>query len=115
MSTKSVLDHHLAAFGAGDVDATMADDAEESVMIGTQGTSRGLNEIRATFERIYGTVFVLGEYEFTLDSEHIEGEIAYITWHASTPTLDVPFASDTYVIRDEVIVAQTVALHAVPK
>jgi hypothetical protein len=114
MGTKSVLDHHLAAFGTGDVDATMADFAEESVMIGTQGTSRGLDEIRRRRADLRDGVR-LGRVRVHPRLRAHEGEIAYITWHASTPTLDVPFASDTYVIRDEVIVAQTVALHAHPK
>jgi len=36
----------------------------------------------------------------------VEGDLAYITWH----TDQVPFGSDTFVIRDGKIVYQTVAV-----
>ncbi len=114
MSTKDVLDRHMAAFLAGDLDATLADYADDAVMMSARGVLRGLDEIRANFERIFTTAFVPGQYTFVLDVEHIDGEVAYVAWHSSSPNLNVPTGSDTFVIRDGKIVAQSVTLHVQP-
>jgi hypothetical protein len=42
----------------------------------------------------------------TEDARAVEGEIAYITWH----TDQIAFGTDTFVVRDGKIVAQTVAM-----
>ena len=43
----------------------------------------------------------------TLIHQEITGEIAYITWKAEP---FIPFASDTFLIRDDTIVVQTFAM-----
>jgi hypothetical protein len=44
-----------------------------------------------------------------LAKQVVEGEIAYILWSGSSPQCNAPFATDTFVIRDGKIVAQTFA------
>ena len=43
------------------------------------------------------------------DSLRVDGELAFITWSIGD---DVPLGTDTFVVRDGRIVAQTVAMHA---
>jgi len=45
----------------------------------------------------------------------VEGEIAYIVWSAESQRYRIPLATDTYVIRDGKIVAQTFAARLEPK
>ena len=47
MSTQAVLDHHLGSFGAGDVDATMEDYTDDSILVLTDATLTGRDAIRA--------------------------------------------------------------------
>ncbi len=114
MTTQDVVDHHLAAFRAGDVDATMQDYVEESVMVTPDGEVRGLDALRDTFTAFFATEFKPGSYDFTLDRVKVEGDIAYIVWHASSPTTRYPIGSDTFLIREGKIVVQTIVVHADP-
>ncbi len=114
MDTQAVLDHHLAAFRAGDVDAVMEDYVEESVMVTPEGEIRGLAALRETFSAFFATEFKPGTYDFTLDRLKVEGDIAYIVWHASSPTANYPVGSDTFLIREGKILVQTIVVHSDP-
>ena len=50
-----------------------------------------------------------------MEERRIDGEYAYIVWNADTPDNDYEFATDTFVIRDGEIVAQTLGTVVVPK
>jgi ketosteroid isomerase-like protein len=115
MSTKDVADHHLAAFLAGDLEETMKDYSEDSVMISPRGVVRGLDEIRAVFRRIYGDMFAPGTCEWTTDVELADGDVAYHLWHAECANADVLKGTDTFVVRNGKIATQTVAMHARPR
>ncbi len=115
MSTKQVADHHLRAFLAGDLDETLADYTDDSVFISPNGIARGRDEIRAVFARLFGGLFAPGTYEFTVDMEHVEGDVAYTLWHADCAAATVEIATDTLVIRDGAIQTQTVAIKVSPK
>ena len=107
MSTQTVIEHHLQAFGDGDLEETLADYTEDSIFISQRGTLRGLGELRSLFEELFSGLFAPGTYEFTLDLMTVEGEAGYIAWHATCATVDIPFATDTYVVRDGKIAIQT--------
>ena len=115
MDTKAVLDHHLQAFLAGDLDGVMEDYTDESAFI-TQGRqAHGLAEIRANYEHLLGGPFKHGTYTLTQDDEQISGDTAYIVWHADCAAVTIPIASDTFIVRDGKIAVQTVALKLEPK
>ena len=59
--------------GAGDVDQTMEDFTEDSVMILPDATLRGTDSIRAAFADSYGGLFKSGTYEFTMDRFEVSG------------------------------------------
>ncbi len=115
MSTQSVLDHHLAAFAAGDVDEILGDYNEESVLITADGTIRGREALRAAFTGFFAGLFAPGTYDFAMDASHVEGEVAHIVWHADCASAEVTLGADTFVVRDGKIVAQTFAAKIDPK
>ena len=107
--TEKLLTHHLQAFGEGNVDAVMEDYREDSVLITPDGALNGLAEIRPLFENFLSNVLPPGSTDFVMKQQVIQGEIAYILWSASSSTHNIPMATDTFVIRDGKIVAQTFA------
>jgi hypothetical protein len=115
MTTAEVVHHHLAAFGAGDVDEMLNDYTEESLLITANGTIAGLGPLREAFTGLLGGLFVPGTYEFTMDAEHVEGDVAHIVWHATCASSDVPLGTDTFVVRDGKIAVQTYTAKVDPK
>lgn len=109
MSTADVLHHHLAAFGSGDTEEVLADYTEASVLITPQGTIKGLAGLREAFDGFFTGLFVPGTYTFTLDGESTEGDVAMIWWHATCEDAEIPFATDTLLVEDGKIAAQTFA------
>jgi len=107
--TGKILLHHWQAFGAGDVEAIMADYADDAALITPEGTLKGLAQIRSLFANIFANMFPAGKTSLNLTKQVVEGEIAYIRWSGHSPFYNAPFATDTFVIRDGKIVAQTFA------
>ena len=109
MSTEAVLNHHLQAFVAGDLDETMKDYTEDSVLIVPDKTLEGLDSIRGAFSNFFSGLFKPGTYDFTMDRSEVVGEVAYIVWHSVNQGADVKLGTDTFVIRDGKIALQTFA------
>ena len=107
--TEKTLLHHLQAFGVGNVDAIMADYSEDAVLITPDGTLKGHAQIRSLFEQIFATMFPPDSTSLTLVRQVVEGDIAYILWAASSSHYHAPLGTDTFVMRDGKIVAQTFA------
>ena len=107
--TEKTLLHHWQAFGAGDIEAIMADYAEDAVLITRDGVVKGQAQIQSLFVQMFTNMFPPDETSLNLSKQVVEGEIAYILWSGSSPYYNIPFATDTFVIRDRKIVAQTFA------
>jgi hypothetical protein len=107
-TTKEVLDHHWVAFKANDLEETMEDYTEESVLITPDATYRGLEEIRENFVSAF-EAFPKDATTFTLDKSIVVSDIGYILWTAKTPAFNLSYATDTFVIRDGKIIRQTYA------
>ena len=103
--TEETLLKHLQAFGSGDVDAIMADYDDASVLIMPDGPLRGTAEIRLGFEALLEDLPPGSTIE--VSKQIVEGEIAYIVWSGESEKVKIPFATDTFVVRDGKIVAQT--------
>jgi ketosteroid isomerase-like protein len=103
--TEETLLKHLQAFGNGDVDAIMTDYDEAAVLIMPDGPLRGRAEIRSGFESLLADLPPGSTLE--VSKQIVEGEIAYIVWSGESERLKIPFATDTFVVRDGKIVAQT--------
>ncbi len=96
--TQAVVDHHLEALRAGDVDGVLGDYADDAVLItNLGGVVKGRDALRAAF----GAAGGLPGFEPV--ASHVEGDLAYITWKMTGITL----GTDTFVLRDGKIVMQT--------
>lgn len=107
-STSKVLDHHWEAFKANDLEGTMADYVEESILITPDKTFRGLKEIRENFVFAF-TLFPKDSSTLTLHKSVIQKDVGYIIWEASAPKLKLSFGTDTFIIQNGKIVRQTYA------
>ncbi len=114
-ATRQVFDHHVRALLATDLEELLADYSERSVIIGPQGVVRGLKAIRELFSGYFATLFKPGTFKLQADTVHVDGEIAFVMWHASCATAEIPFAADTFVIQDGRIAVQTIAPKIEPR
>lgn len=113
-TTQEVLEHHLTAFGQGDMDGILSDYDDESVIITPDQTYRGLDEIPDFFEGLFADMGQEGA-EADVDLQKVEGDVAYITWHGETPDNVYEFCTDTFIVEDGIITLQTYGGHVVPK
>jgi hypothetical protein len=111
--TEKVLKHHWDAFQGNDLEETMADYTEESVLITPDRTYSGLAEIRENFVNAFAA-FPRDSATLTLDKSVVKKDVGYILWNAKTPTFNLTFATDTFVIVDGKIIRQTYAGVASP-
>jgi len=113
-STQEVLNHHLACFAASDLEGTLADFNEDSVLLTPQGALKGLPAIRTFFEAAYAEFGQPGT-QLKLNQMLIDGECAYIAWEAETSASTYEAATDTFFIKDGRIVVQAFGAKVTPK
>jgi ketosteroid isomerase-like protein len=105
-STTQVLDHHLKAFGEGDINGVLSDYAPDVVFFTPQGVLRGPAAIKPLFQAMIAE-FAKPGAAFTMKQQFVEGEHAYIVWTAETVDNVYELGTDTFVVRDGKIVAQS--------
>ncbi len=103
MSTASTVQHHIKALADGDLDEVMADYSDASVFITNDQTITGLAGIRAVFQGALAN----GGFKVNLQHEVYADDIGYITWNVPGA---ITLGTDTFVVRDGVIVVQTAAM-----
>src|SRR5262249_44932630 len=113
-STKDVLDHHLKCFGEGDLEGTLSDYAPGAVMFTRDRPLRGPDAIRPLFQSLIAEFRKPGA-RFNMKQQFIEGDYAYILWSAETSENIYHLATDTFVVRDGKIVAQSFTGQVTPK
>lgn len=113
-TTQEVLDHHLAAFGGGDLEAILEDYAENSIIITTDGIHRTRDEMSAFFSALFAE-FAKPGMSFNLDHVAVEGETAFIAWSADTADNVYNLGTDTFTVRDGKIAAQTFVAYTTAK
>ncbi len=112
--TKAIVDHHLAAFGAGDMKEVMADYTETSVIHVPGAEFRGKEAIQALFTGLFAE-FAKPGASFNLTNMVIEGNVGYIVWNAEIADNVYELGTDTYVIDCGKIAVQTLATKVIPK
>jgi len=112
--TEAVFEHHVDAFGEQDLEETMVDYTEESVVHTNMGTFRGREEIKGLFAELFAEFSQEGT-SLTVDEMTVEGDFAYLLWHAETPDNVYEFCTDTFHIPDGTIQFQTYAGKTEPK
>jgi hypothetical protein len=111
-----VLDSHRALLAAGDVETDVACNyAEDAVVISDQGVDGGRDAI---FVSLSGLVAAFGGIMPTVTEQVVvpafrEGiDMVRIRFTLSTPCIDIPDGTDTYLIKNGQIHAQTA--HGLP-
>jgi ketosteroid isomerase-like protein len=113
-STKDLLAHHLKSFGEGDLNGILSDYAPDAVLFTTDGPLRGPDEIRPLFQTMIAE-FAKPGASFRMKQQFVEGDRAYILWTAETATHAYELGTDTFVVRNGKIVAQSFTGKIVPK
>jgi ketosteroid isomerase-like protein len=113
-STKSIIDHHLKSFGEGDLEGILSDYAPGAVFFTANGALRGVDEIRPLFQAMIAEFGKPGS-AFNLKQQFIEGDHAYILWNAETADNIYELGTDTFVVKNGKIVAQSYASKMTPK
>ncbi len=114
ISTKDVLDHHLKCFGEGDLKGILSDYTPSAVLFTPEGPLKGTDAIRSLFQTMMAEFKKPGA-AFSMKQQFVEGDHAYILWTAETADNVYEFATDTFVVRDGKIVAQSFASKIIPK
>ena len=105
-STKDIIDHHLQAFDDGDINGVLSDYAPSAIFFTPNGLLRGPDAIRPLFEAMIAE-FAKPGATFNLKQQVVEGEYVYILWSAETSDNVYELGTDTFVVRDGKIVAQS--------
>jgi ketosteroid isomerase-like protein len=113
-SMSDVLDHHLKAFADYDLDGVLADYSPDATFFARTGPLKGPGAIKPLFERLVSEFRKPGS-SFTMQQRWIDGDHAYILWTAETAENSYEFATDTFVVRNGKIVAQSFAPKVQPK
>ena len=80
---RAILDRHNAAFAAGDVDAMLADYAQDAIFIGPTGVLRGHAEIGEFFAAVMAE-FAKPGASFAVNQTEFADNVAYFAWQAET-------------------------------
>jgi len=105
-ATKDVLEHHLKCFSEGDLSGILSDYAKGAVLFRPNGPLKGADAIRSLFEQILAEFNKPGA-SFSMTLQSVEGDYAYILWTAETADNVYEMATDTFVVRDGKIAAQS--------
>ena len=106
--SETVLLRHLHSFVENDLETLLSDYTEESILITHEQTYTGVPQIRAFFTELM-KYFPNDHSNFSLDKMVTEDELVFIVWHATTPSLEVPLGTDTFIIKNGKIQQQTFA------
>jgi ketosteroid isomerase-like protein len=113
-TTDEVLDQHLKCFGENDLDGVVADYSSDAVLFVPDRPLRGREAIKPFFQAFFAE-FAKPGASFSMRQRYVEGEYAYILWSAETADNSYEAATDTFVVRDGKIVAQSFAAKIIAK
>ena len=113
-STKDVLDHHLKCFEEGDLEGILSDYAPGAVLFTSDGPLRGTDAIRPLFQALVAEFGKPGA-TFRMKQQFIDGDYAYILWTAETADNVYKVATDTFVVREGKIEAQSFTGKVTPR
>jgi ketosteroid isomerase-like protein len=109
IDTETVVRGHLKAFiEQHGVDAIVRDYATEVCLLSEGRAYCGKSAVREFFVDFLAALPPGAIEQFTLRSLRVQGDLAYITWSAGD---SLPLGTDTFLVREGRIVAQTVAIH----
>jgi ketosteroid isomerase-like protein len=113
-TTNDVLDNHLKCFRENDLDGVLADYSSDVVLFTLDGPLKGPDAIKPFFQAFFSE-FAKPGASFTMLQRYVEGDYAYILCRAETADNSYEAATDTFVVRNGKIVAQSFAAKITPK
>jgi len=114
LNTHEILNQHLKSFSEMDLKGVLADYSSDAVMFVPGGSLKGPDAIKPFFEALISE-FAKPGASFSMREQNIEGDFAYIRWSAETAENSYEAATDTFVVRNGKIVAQSFAAKITPK
>ncbi len=107
-TTRDVIESHLGFRSAGDLEGDLAHNYHDDVVLLSWG--EGVNHGKDGVRRLAG---ILGTYvrsaQFSYDEVLAAEEFGLLRWHAAAAHAIVHDGTDSFVVRDGLIVAQTIA------
>jgi len=113
-TTNDIVNQHLKSFGERDLDGVLADYSSDAVLFVPGGPLKDRAEIKQFFQGLLSEFSEPGA-TFSLRQHHAEGDYAYILWSAETAANTYEAATDTFVVRNGKIVAQSFAAKVTAK
>jgi ketosteroid isomerase-like protein len=113
-TTKEVIDHHLKSFWEGDLEGILSDYAPGAVLFTPEGPIRGIDAIRPLFRAMLEEFGKPGA-AFNLKLQSVDADHGYILWTAETADRVYELGTDTFVVRDGKIVAQSYTGKVAPR
>jgi len=113
-STTDVLAHHIKCFGEGDLKGILSDYAPNAVLFTPDGPLKGADAIRPFFQAMIAEFGKPGT-AFSMNHQSVSGDYAYALWTAETADNVYEMATDTLVVRNGKIVAQSFAGKITPR
>jgi hypothetical protein len=113
-TTREVLDNHLICFGKGDVNGILSDYAPTAILFTPAGPLKGVDAMRPLYEGLIAEFAKPGS-SFEMKHQSVVDEYAYILWTAETAENRYDLATDTFVVREGKIIAQSFAAKILPK
>ena len=108
--TESVVLNHLQSFLEQRGIAAIVDDYDEDARFYSEAKIyQGKPEIHGFFTDFLGALPEGAIDHFALRSMRVDGNIAFVTWSVGT---DIPLGTDTFVVENGKIAAQTFAMYA---
>jgi ketosteroid isomerase-like protein len=105
-TSQEVFQHHGEALGAEDLDAIVADYADDAVFITRDGVVRGKDGIRQAFADLLGQI---PQAAWDIKTTVFEGDVLYLEWAADSANSRVDDGVDTFIFEDGLITLQTVS------
>jgi ketosteroid isomerase-like protein len=113
-TTTEVVNRHLKSFAEKDLDGILADYATNAVLFIPGGPLRGSAAMKPFFQDLISEFSKPGA-TFSMRQQHADGDYAYILWSAETADNTFEAATDTFIVRNGKIVAQSFAAKITPK
>jgi ketosteroid isomerase-like protein len=114
MTAQQFADARLAAFGAGDLDALMAQYAEDAMLFTASGVLQGRDQIRPVLAAALAD-FAQPGTSFAVQGAIAQGNTVAFVWSAETPTTHYRLGVESYVLAEGKAVYQTLILDAAPR
>ena len=113
-TTNDVVEQHLKCFYENDLNGVLADYASDAVLFTPGNPLKGRAAMEPFFKELLAE-FAKPGASFSMLEHRVEGDYAYILWRAETADNSYEAATDTFVVRNGKIVAQSFAAKITPK